>query len=347
MGRMLPRAWYYAAFALIFFLFWFLFKVGGMPEIPKALLSTAIDVMVTIFAMVITVEFLLPRLIYQKRYPLFFTCFLAIIFLGGTLIILSQLYLQGTSLLDYQKNVARSQKHFFYWFWADLVFGSYFMLFFISATGAAVRLAFDRVKALNNVERLQKEMALAELETLRSQIHPHFLFNALNTIYYKIDRSNSRARDTLQRFSNMLRYQLYDCDKQFVEVEKEFLFIRSYIELQKERLNDNYRICCTGFDEVHGFVISPFLLMPLIENCFKHVSDEQGKENKISIDCGMEKNIFWLCTFNTVVPEQGDKKKGIGLENIKKRLLLIYPGRHELVTTAFPGSFEVKLKLEL
>ena len=84
MGRMLPGAWYYAAFALIFFLFWFLFKVGGMPEIPKALLSTLVDVVVTISILVITVEFLLPRLIYPKKYSLFFTCFFSAIFLGET-----------------------------------------------------------------------------------------------------------------------------------------------------------------------------------------------------------------------------------------------------------------------
>ncbi|HZE82764.1 MAG TPA: histidine kinase [Puia sp.] len=347
MGRVFYKGWYYAAFALIFFLFWFLFKMGGMPEVPRALLSTAIDVTVTISIMIVTVEILLPRLIYNNRFLLFFTCFFACIFLGGTLIILSQLHLQGTSLSDYPRNVARSQKHFFYWFWADLVFGSYFMIFFISATGAAVRLAFDRIKALNKVERLQKEKALSELETLRAQIHPHFLFNALNTIYYKIDRSNPQARATLQRFSNMLRYQLYDCNKPFIEVEKEFLFIQSYVELQQERMNNNYRITCMGFDEMKGFVISPFLLMPLVENCFKHVSDHREEENRISIDCGMEDNTFWLRTCNTVATDTGTGSTGIGLKNIRQRLQLIYPGKHELIIAANPGSFEARLKLEL
>jgi two-component system LytT family sensor kinase len=348
MGWIAGRHFHYLVFSLVFFIFWFLFKMGGMPVIPKALFSAAIDTTINVFALVCTVEILLPRLIYRKNYGLFFAAYAALIFLAGSAIILSQLRLLGSSLTAYHQNVARSQQHYFYWFWADLVFGSYFMVFFISAAGAAIRLAIDRVRALNKVETFQKVAALSELEILKNQINPHFLFNALNTIYYKIDRMNTEGRETLMRFSGMLRYQLYECDKPFVEVEKELAFIRSYIELQKERLNTNYRISCEGLEEIKGFVISPFLLLPLIENCFKHVSGHPDKENKIAIRCTREKGVFYLSAYNTAagLPPPGSGGKGIGLENIKKRLRLIYPDRHELITSSTPGAFEVILKLE-
>ncbi|HTI10067.1 MAG TPA: histidine kinase [Puia sp.] len=339
------RGLYYLIFGLLFFLFWGLFKLGGIPNFPQALSSTAIDVSVTMGVLGITIERLLPRLLYRKRTAYFVTCFIGLVFLGGSAIILSQLRLFGSSLSQYQENVIRSPKHFYYWFWSDLVFGSYFLVCFIPGTGAAIRLAFDRMQASNKLEKLFKEAALSELELLKHQINPHFLFNALNTIYYKIDRSNAGGREALQRFSQMLRYQLYECDKPMVEVEKELAFIRTYIEWQQDRLNDNYQVTCTGLEEVRGFCIAPFLLMPLVENCFKHVSAFPDKPNLIVIDsCYTEDGFFRLHTGNTIA-DKAVPGGGIGLGNIKRRLELIYPGRYELIVKAGPGLYEVTLKL--
>ena len=341
---------YYLVFGGLFFSFWLLFKVGGMPVIPIALLSTAIDVSVTMGALVITVEILLPRLAVHRRIGLFVGWFLLLVLLGGTVIILSQLRLMGHSLFTYQQDLARYHEHYFYWFWADLVFGSYFLVFLVSVVGAAIRLAIGKLQSLNLIERLQKEKALSELELLKHQINPHFLFNALNTVYYKIDRGNGPARETLQRFSNMLRYQLYECDQGLVEVEKELDFIGAYIDLQKERLNDNYTIECSGLGEVRGFLIAPFLLMPLVENCFKHVSGHpvgSGLANRIAVVCSVEGSTFWLRTCNSVgyggLVDQG----GIGLENMRRRLELLYPGRHGLVIRAGEVFFEAELSLKI
>jgi two-component system LytT family sensor kinase len=267
-------------------------------------------------------------------------------------IILSQLRLMGRSVFTYQQDLARYQEHYFYWFWADLVFGSYFMVFFVSAVGAAVRLAIGKMQALNLVERLQKEKTMSELELLKHQINPHFLFNALNTVYYKIDRGNVSARATLQQFSNLLRYQLYECDRALVEVEKELNFIGAYIDLQKERLNDNYTIECSGLGEVRGFLIAPFLLMPLVENCFKHVSGHpagSGLRNTIAVDCSVEGSTFTLRTFNSAGEGFRDdsSRKGIGLEHMQRRLDLVYPGRHGLVIRAEVDHFEATLSLTI
>src|SRR4029077_15970578 len=106
--------------------------------------------------------------------------------------------------------MARHKQHCFYWFWADLIFGSYFLVFFISATGTAIRFAFDKLKAANTIGQLEKDKTTAALAALKNQIHPHFLFNALNTIYYKIERTNTDAREIFQNFSDILRYQLYE-----------------------------------------------------------------------------------------------------------------------------------------
>jgi len=340
------RAYYYV-FAAVFFTFWFLFKLGGIPDVRRALLSASIDVTIGMVALLVTIELLLPRCVYKHKYRQFVLYYFLLLFTCGSVIIYSQTALDGSSILEYSANVARSPKHYFYWFWADLIFGSYFLVFFISSAGAAIRFAFDRVQAINLVEKLEKEKISAELDLLKNQVNPHFLFNALNTIFYKIDRSNQPARATLERFSKMLRYQLYDCNNAFIEIEKELEFIASYIALQKERLNTNYTIECSGFDTIKQLKISPFLLMPVIENCFKHVSTSTEKENHIFIECRQEGGAFFLKTSNSVDVQPPAEKGGIGLQNVRRRLQLVYPGRHSLNTEKLDDVFKLHLKIQL
>jgi two-component system, LytTR family, sensor kinase len=349
MKKLLPllpdRKRAYVLFSVLFFIFWFLFKVGGMPDIGQAILSTLIDIAVTIFTMMLVVEWVLPTYFYKNRYVPFFMLFFLLVFISGSLIILLQLGMQGSSLASYPKNMERYKEHYFYWFWADLIFGSYFLVFFISATGVSIRLSFDRLKSIAEVRKLEMEKSDAELEFLKNQMNPHFLFNALNSIYYKIERSNTEARETLREFSEMLRYQLYDCDQERVPVNKELHFLRSFIELQKARLNSNYTVEYEGFDTNLQFGISPFLLMPLIENCFKHVSNYPDQTNRILIRIWVEKDQLLLEAFNTCEAGNASENKGIGLENMKKRLRLLYPGRHELKTKSDEHSYTICLKL--
>jgi hypothetical protein len=347
MSRMPNRRHYYFLFAACFLIFWFLFKIGGMIDPVRSFISALIDVSVSVGAMMVTVEWLLPRLVYGRRYGLFAGSFIGLLFFCGTLIVLTQLRLSGTSLFAYRENIARYRQHYFYWFWADLILGSYFLVFLVSASGAAIRFAFDRMKAQNRVDQLERENLTAELELLKNQINPHFLFNALNTIYYKIDRSNSSARDTLQRFSELLRYQLYECNQPDISIEQELAFIKSYIDLQRERLNNNYCIETRGFNEVGGMRISPFLLMPIVENCFKHTAGGTGAPNRILIECKKENGHFILRTSNNENPQTRLDKKGIGLENIQRRLNLLYGGRHEILTARNNGIFSLTLKLDL
>ncbi len=343
----MPRArLYYTGFLVIFSLFWLMFKIGGTANISRALISTLIDIAISIAAMQVTIAVLLPKLFYNRKQVSFAVTYFLLIFLCGSAIILLQLELSGSSLLNYSEKVARSN-HFFYWFWSDLIFGSYFLVFMITAAGAAIRFAFDRVKALHQIEHLENEKLQTELDRLKNQLNPHFLFNALNTIYYKIDRTNQPARETLQQFSKMLRYQLYECEKTGIAIEQELWFLQSYIELQKDRMNSNYRISCKGFDEVTGLVITPFLLLPIIENCFKHVSQWADRENEICIECTQRKNTFLLNTSNSIQDTNDHHPGGIGLTNIQKRLELIYPGVHELAIKQTKERFELTLQIEL
>jgi two-component system, LytTR family, sensor kinase len=340
-----PRT-FYIGFLLIFSLFWLLFKIGGTADFQRAMLSFVIDMGPCIGAMMITTDYLLPKYFYHKKYTVFGLVYFLLILVMGSIVIWGQLALSDISLTNYSERVARSN-HFFYWFWSDLIFGSYFLVFMITAAGAAIRFAFDRVKAMQNIEQLKKEKLQTELDRLKFQLNPHFLFNALNTINYKIDRSNQPAREILQKFSKMLRYQLYECEKNDIDIEQELWFLRSYIDLQKERMNSNYHISCTGFDTVNGLHIAPFLLLPIVENCFKHVSQYTDRENEIRISCRQEKDIFFFDAANSVAAANGHDAGGIGLKNIRKRLELLYPNAHQLSMKEENGQFALTLQLRL
>lgn len=312
-----PRIRYYALFTGCFTVFWFLFKLGGIISVPRTLLSTGLDTLLNLGILIATVEWLMPVYFYRARYGRFAALLALLIFLGGATDIVSQLAVEGMSLYSYREHLVRYNQHFFYWFWSDLVGGSFFMLAVVALGGFATRLAFDRVSA--------------QLDVLKNQTNPHFILNALNTIYYSIDASNRPARDLTQRFASLLRYQLYECDTPTVPIEKEAKCIADYIGLQRQRTADSVTIDCAGLDECSGFSIPPHLLIPLVENCFKHVSRFTDRPNFITISARHTDSCFRFETRNSFEPTRSGPDtapakpahSGLGLTLTRKRLHLI------------------------
>jgi LytS/YehU family sensor histidine kinase len=197
------------------------------------------------------------------------------------------------------------------------------------------------------IRKIELEKVNTELEYLKAQINPHFVFNSINTIFFQIDRNNLKARETLTSFSEMLRYQLYECNGREITVEKEISYLKSYVDLQRHRLDDNYWVSF-AHDEVTDFKIAPLLLIPFVENAFKYVSN-LPKDNEIRIDLWKKGNALRMMVFNTCDPESLTKSNGhgIGLKNVKRRLELLYPERHTLELQHRPGSFQVNLEITI
>jgi two-component system LytT family sensor kinase len=194
--------------------------------------------------------------------------------------------------------------------------------------------------------QLEKEKLQTELNFLKSQINPHLLFNALNNIYVLIDVDKKVAKDTLLKFSDLLRYQLYECKRNLVEVRRELSFINDYIEIEKLRCADNIYIEFKVPKQIIHFQIAPFVLIPLIENAFKHVSRHKDKaDNFIEIEVMIDEERFSFVISNTyeersvIVNSIG----GIGLQNVKRRLELLYPGTHSIIIDKKDGIFTVNL----
>lgn len=193
------------------------------------------------------------------------------------------------------------------------------------------------------LEKISNDQLETELKFLRAQYHPHFLFNALNTIYFQMDESVEAAKRTVEKFSELLRYQLYD-QQQIVPLSTEIAYLQSFIELQKIRTSEKLQLR-TAFDAtLNDEQIYPLLLLPLVENAFKYVGG--AYDLTISLTRQNEELVFFV--ENAVPPEINFvKTNGIGLENLKRRLALLYPGNHSLRTGRRNNSFVAELKLKL
>jgi LytS/YehU family sensor histidine kinase len=198
-------------------------------------------------------------------------------------------------------------------------------------------------------EQLVREKINAELQLLKAQVHPHFLFNTLNNIYSFILNGSDLAPDMIQKLSGLLKYILNDCNRQWVPLEKEISMIMDYIALEQirygDRLNLNLQIHGTSKNKM----ISPLLLIPFVENSFKHGTSRMLTHPWVRLRINIERNYLEFCLTNNK-PENGIEsagKRGIGLTNVKKRLELIYPEVHMLRIVEGEMSFEVYLKILL
>jgi sensor histidine kinase YesM len=211
---------------------------------------------------------------------------------------------------------------------------------------AALKLAkhWYEKEYLNSV--LQREKLDAELQSLKAQLHPHFLFNTLNNIYSVTESTSPVASGMLVQLSALLRYILYECDRPLVPLSKELTLIGDYIELERVRygsLELNTRLPA----ETNGYAIAPLLLLPLVENCFKHGTSRMLDQPWVSIEAEVEGGRLAVKLINGKLPDGGLFTEGIGLRNVRKRLDLLYPGRHELNIVSESDLFIVNLKLEL
>ena len=185
----------------------------------------------------------------------------------------------------------------------------------------------------------------ADLKLLRSQFHPHFLFNMLNTVYFTIDEENVKARKTIENLSNLLRSQLYEGNGT-VLLEREISALNSYLELCRMRFGDSLHIDSKVKVERNNDKIHPHLLLPLVENAVKHSG---GNPRWINVRLMREKDTVKLFVENSVYDCKVSPKEesGLGLSTLRKRLSILYPERFELSTEKCDNKFKASLKLEL
>jgi len=219
-----------------------------------------------------------------------------------------------------------------------LIAGVYSMFYLVRAWYEEQRIASE----------LKQEKTEAELQLLKSQVHPHFIFNTLNNIYSYAVQQNRKTPDLIHRLSSFLSYNLYDSKSNSIPLTRELEYIDSYIELEKIRYGERLDISVNRFSSMEDFHVSPLLLLPLIENCFKHGSTATSTDKCwIRIDISRHEDWLTVKIENSVSGEgkPAYEKNGIGLENVKRRLEIIYPDTHEFRCVSGNGTYFIVLKV--
>ena len=229
----------------------------------------------------------------------------------------------------------------YYSFW-DI---SLFFVIYISVTGL-----LHLARSWFQLQELEKEKTSAELKALKSQLNPHFLFNSLNSIYSLARKNSSLVPEKIVQLSDLMRHIIYESDVEFIPLEKEVEMVKNYIELQNLRSVEQDRIKMEIKGEIKGKIIAPLLFLPFVENSFKH-GLRGGKNNsyvRIKIETTGQSLFFSIKNNKGENVEIADSKyKGIGIENVKKRLELIYSGKHSLEISDVEDKFEVNLQIQL
>lgn len=281
----------------------------------------------------------IPVFLYKRKYTGFTLLVLAGIVVAAVLRVFLASYLNANYFL-----VGKIQPGAW-----DLFTSSFLNIFIWTVCILSGKLLADRFRFQQYVAEMEKQKSKAELDFLNAQFNPHFLFNSINSIYGQIDKHNTPARNMLLSFSEMLRYQLYDCNTEMIGIDKELSYVKNYVAMQQVRKEKTLSCDMYVADDVTGFMVAPLLFIAFIENAFKYVGTAEETQEWIRISFTKEEDALLFCCANTKDPVSRESitHKGIGINNAKRRLALIYPGKHELLVNDGADVYEVKVKIAL
>lgn len=195
--------------------------------------------------------------------------------------------------------------------------------------------------------REQQEKITIELELLKAQVHPQFLFNTLNNIYTFSTENSPKTPVLILKLSSLLSYMLYDCKAEEVRLEKEIENMKNYIDLEKERYGNKIEISWSAEGNTKDQFIFPLLMLPFLENAFKHGLSEQIQKPWLNVDIAVKSDILRCKIVNSKNEFETYTKNGIGISNVKKRLEFLYAGKHELKLSDEGNFFVVSLLVKL
>jgi two-component system LytT family sensor kinase len=354
---------YHIPFWFVYHYLWWTITIGDAVAPLHNIFNSAYSIKYCFYAVFqaavvyFNLYFLMPRFLEQGRYVLYIASLLPVVVFGALCINFG--YYAGAWLSDrtFQELYGVDPTNYLYFFQINT----------LPSTTAATTLGMSLKLTKNWVEsrrrekdlereklELEREKLETELKFLKSQFNPHFLFNTINSIFVLINKNPRLASDSLAKFSDILRYQLYECNEHEILLSHELGFLENFIELQKLR-QDHSKLSLVFKNELGAtgdLCIAPFILMPFIENAFKHVSKHSIGPNWIRMRLALEHDQLTLDLSNSVSHiatshTEFIRHSGIGLKNVRRRLELLYPGNHTLEIDKDEDIFHVKLKLGL
>lgn len=219
-------------------------------------------------------------------------------------------------------------------------------IFFVGAT-SGLKFGRDWFRQRRESKDLANKQLASELKFLRNQINPHFLFNTLNNLYSLTLKKADNAPDVVLKLSELMRYMLYESNERLVSIDKELDYIKNYTALEQLRLGEKSDVHLSITGLVNNQKIAPLLFSPFLENSFKHGISAQVEKAWVVINLEIEEDGLDFEVVNSKPKNPIDRKVGgIGLSNVKRRLQLLYPDKHELVVTDKEDSYNINLKLK-
>lgn len=312
-------------------------------KLESSMLRVGLFILPQIIIFYINLLVLLPNYLEKQRKTAYFLALLALVVFMVTCFGFLDIYLDRFLPLEFGHLKNRPQL---------FIFTARFMSLAPPVIiGALIRKSILLQQKTKESFVLQNKMLEAETNALKAQINPHFLFNTLNNIYSLSQFDNKKTGDAILQLSDILRYVTYDGNEKLVSLSAELDHINSFIKLQLLRDEDDSNIEVDIAVDNQNLQISPLLLIPFVENSFKHGNHYDKEKGWVKIRIKNQDKLLILEVSNSVSahPEKSQKDKvgGVGMENVKKRLSLLYPGKHDLVLKMDKFSYTSTLKIHL
>jgi two-component system, LytTR family, sensor kinase len=312
-------------------------------DFVSLLLQSMLTLPVDVLATYLTVYGLYKWFLFKKKYVLF-----AITLVGSALFFI---LLQRAILFNLTYPIFLPERRTVYPFFDINWFYSFTNIYLVVAVVSVIKLSKISFEQQKNAKELDQERIEAELKFLKSQIHPHFLFNTLNNLYALTLDKSDKAPEVVLKLSDLLNYMLYECNEPYMLITKETRLIENYLTLERIRYGEQLDLDFQVRGEIIGKRLAPMLLLPFIENAFKHGVSKVRKEAKVRILLEITGNILHFSVINSrsFLPEKdlAGYSEGIGLKNVKRRLELLYPGKHQLDLSQTDKEFSIHLKIIL
>lgn len=292
------------------------------------------------FLMVYTLlYFLIPKFLLQRRFWPFFIGFIITVLLCSFYTVVAQLSLtnvpSGTTLsVGTTLSIGRNILPFIH----------------VGAIAASIKLLKHWYFQRKQTIEAEQQKTVAELKLLKAQLHPHFLFNTLNNLYSHTLEFSPKSPEIVLKLSSLLRFMIYESNTSKIALSKEIELLQNYIALEQLRYGDRLELSIAINGEIEDYQIAPLLLLPFLENAFKHGTSRQIDQCWISLDLTVENSAMVFKLVNSIDPQSDEQEitvGGIGLENVMRRLQLLYKDNHYVETIKMEEVFVVNLTISL
>lgn len=302
-------------------------------------INQLVDISIYILIVYVNILYLIPKFLQGKRPLLYVASLLLLSFLLTPIRAATHLFVNQHSFESNSYVVENTNTIFL-------------IYVFVCLISTVFQVTSDWMTHQNEKKDLESQNLQSELRFLKSQINPHFFFNTLNNLYALTLKKSDLAPEIVLRLSEMMRYMLYESNEKRVTLENEINYVKNYLELEKLRQGNKFNIQFNLEGQAGNQQIAPLMFIPFLENSFKHGLDNQIKSGFVNIHMSLKDDSVEMDIENSkppTIPEKNSDKisGGIGLENVKRRLKLLYPQKHALEITDKPNTFKVSLNIQL